>query len=353
MSYSDGIAAINLEMPKRIPRSEYSAELYFDLMRRVTGIDVHDDSTDELKTRAMLAFRKAWNYDFCWNIMVDAKYAFKDKRTKMGHAEFTQGGIDYTDDITELFKTPEEVFAFDPFEAFGEVDIATEVLKFEKDYQKRCETYPEEVNMTGVYVTCISGLIDLLGWDMLLYAAGIDPVKFGEFTTRYTDWIGQYYKALAESDVPIVMVHDDLVWTAGPFIHPDWYRKFVFPNIKKNMLPMKEAGKKIMFTSDGNFDMFVDDVAGCQVDGFIIEPITDMAAIAEKYGKTHVIIGNADTRTMMFGSKEDIHAEVKRCMDIGRECPGFFMAIGNHISPGTPIENLLYYNQCYESMCNR
>lgn len=353
MSYETGMAAINLEMPKRIPRSEYSGELYFDLMKRVTGIDVHDNSPSELKTKAMLAFRKAWNYDFNWNIMIDAKYAFNEKRTKMGHASFTQGGIDYTDDITELFKNPEDVLKFDPYETFGTVDIKSEAAKFEENYKERCRIFPDEVNMTGVYVTCISGLIDLLGWDMLLYSAGVDPVRFGEMTTRYTDWIGQYFKALALADVPVAMVHDDLVWTAGPFIHPDWYRKYVFPNIKKNITPLKESGKKVMFTSDGNFDLFIDDIAGCGVDGFILEPITDMAAIAKRYGNTHVIIGNADTRIVMFGTKEEINAEVKRCIDIGRPCPGFFMAIGNHISPNSSIENLLYYNECYEKMSTR
>ena len=353
MSYQTGMAAINLEMPKRIPRSEYSGELYFDLMKKVTGIDVHDDSPEEIKTKAMLALRKAWNYDFSWNVMVDAKYAFKNKRTKMGHAEFTQGGIDYTDDTTEMFKTPEEVLAFDPFETFGEINISAEARKFEENYKERCKIFPEEVNMTGVYVTCISGLIDLLGWDMLRYSAGVDSKAFGEMTNRDSAWIGQYFKAIAISDVPLVMVHDDLVWSAGPFIHPDWYRKFVFPNIKKHIMLMKEAGKKVMFTSDGNFDLFVEDVANCGADGFIIEPITDMAAIAEKYGQSHVIIGNADTRIVMFGSKEEIHAEVKRCIDIGKPCPGFFMAIGNHISPGCSIENLLYYNDCYEKLSIR
>lgn len=353
MSYETGISAINLEMPQRIPRSEYSAELYFDLMKRVTGIDVHDDSPIEVKTKAMLAFRKAWNYDFNWNIMIDAQYAFKDKRTKMGHAKFTQGGIDYTDDINEIFNTPEEVLAFDPFETFGEIDLDAEARKFEENYKERCRIFPEEVNMTGVYVTCVSGLIDLLGWDMLLYSAGVDPKGFGEMTNRYSNWIGQYFKALAMSDVPVVMVHDDLVWSAGPFIHPDWYRQYVFPNIKRQMTPLKEAGKKIMFTSDGNFDLFINDVADCGADGFIIEPLTDLSAIAEKYGQTHVIIGNADTRIVMFGSRDEIHAEVKRCMDIGKPCPGFFMAIGNHISPNSSIENLLYYNECYEKMCKR
>ena len=353
MSYETGMAAINLEMPKRIPRSEYSGELYFDLMKRVTGIDVHDDSSDEIKHKAMLALRKAWNYDFSWNIMIDAKYAFKNKRTKMGHAEFTQGGIDYTDDAGSLFTEPNDVLNFDPYAMFGEINIDLEARKFEENYRERCRVFPDEVNMTGVYVTCISGLIDLFGWDMLLLSAGVDSTKFGEMTNRYSDWIGQYFKALAISDVPIAMVHDDLVWTAGPFIHPDWYRKYVFPNIKKNISPMKEAGKKVMFTSDGNFDEFITDIADCNVDGFILEPITDMKAIAEKYGKTHVIMGNADTRIVMFGSKQEIHDEVKRCIDIGKPCPGFFMAIGNHISPGSSIENLLYYNDCYEKMSIR
>lgn len=353
MSFETGMAAINLEMPDRIPRTEYSAELYFDLMKKVTGIDVHDKSPDETKLRAALAFRKAWNYDFNWNIMIDARYAFKDKRSKMGHAEFTQGGIDYTNDIGSLFKDPEDIIGLDPYEMFGSVDIESESRKFEENYFKRCMVYPEEVNMTGVYVTCVSGLIDLFGWDMLLYSAGVDSKAFGEMTLRYSEWVGQYFKAIALSDVPTVMVHDDLVWSAGPFIHPDWYRKYVFPGMKKNVQLLKNAGKKVMFTSDGCFDMFVDDVVDCGVDGLIFEPLTDLAAIAEKYGQSHVLIGNADTRVIMFGSREEIHAEVKRCMDIGKKCPGFFMAIGNHISPGSSIDNLLYYNECYEKMSRR
>ena len=78
-----------------------------------------------------------------------------------------------------------------------------------------------------------------------------------------------------------------------------------------------------------------------------------MAYIAEKYGKTHSFIGNADTRILLRGSKEDICNEVKRCMDIGKKYPGFFMAVGNHIPANTPVENALYYNECYEKLSKR
>ena len=35
MSYEDGWAALNLEMPTRIPRTEYSVQMHWDLIRAV------------------------------------------------------------------------------------------------------------------------------------------------------------------------------------------------------------------------------------------------------------------------------------------------------------------------------
>lgn len=40
MSYEDGWAALNLEMPSRVPRTEYSAGGHWDLIREVTGQQV-------------------------------------------------------------------------------------------------------------------------------------------------------------------------------------------------------------------------------------------------------------------------------------------------------------------------
>ena len=66
-----------------------------------------------------------------------------------------------------------------------------------------------------------------------------------------------------------------------------------------------------------------------------------------------MIVGNADTRVLLTGTKEDIRAEVERCLSLGRDCPGYFMAVGNHIPPNTPVESALYYNQVYEELRER
>jgi uroporphyrinogen-III decarboxylase len=188
----------------------------------------------------------------------------------------------------------------------------------------------------------------MFGWEMMLMAAGMDPKGFGEVVESYGKFIMQYFEILAESDSDVIMIHDDLCWTSGPVMAPEWYREYVFPILKKETMLLKDCNKKVLFTSDGNYTEFVDDIAKCGVDGFVLEPTTDLGYIAQKYGKTHVIVGNADTRILLSGTKEDIEAEVKRCMDIGKHCPGFFMAVGNHIPSNTPVENALYYNEMYE-----
>ena len=352
MAYERGIAALNLEMTDSVPRTEYSADNHWDLVTAVTGIQVDACSEKSLQRQASAAFRKAWNYDFCWSILVHNQI-FGDLYTKMGHAVYASAGTDFSSDITSPFSDPDDVLAFDPLTAYGEVDHRTWVNNFESHYAANCAATPDAVNMTGIYTTCMSGLIEMFGWELLLAAAGTDPVQFGHVTNRYALYIQKYFNALADASVPVVMVHDDIVWNEGAFLNPDWYRQYIFPNYRNYFAPLIESGKKIIFTSDGNYNAFIDDIAACGVHGFVMEPTTDMKHIAEKYGRTHAFIGNADTRILLSGSKDAIYDEVKRCMDIGKAYPGFFMAVGNHIPSNTPVENALYYNEVYRKLSRR
>jgi hypothetical protein len=352
VSYDDGWAAINLEMPRRIPRTEYSAEGHWGLVAAVTGIDVGVDSPQEVQAEAGAAFARAWNYDLFWSTLIGHD-EFGPFATDMGHAEYAAGGVDRRDAVRCPFEDPEQVLRFDPWESLGEKDPRELVDRFEAHYRANCRAHPSGVNMTGIYVTLVSGFIGLFGWEMLLLAAGTDPVRFGDLAARYASWMQQYFDALAEADVPVVMVHDDIVWASGAIFRPSWYREHVFPHYERFFAPLLESGKRILYCSDGNWDAFVDDVAATGVHGFIFEPLTDLEDIVERYGRTHVIVGNADTRVLLSGSRDAIRAEVERCMSLGRGCPGYFMAVGNHIPPNTPVESALHYNAVYEELCRR
>ena len=352
MSYADGMAAIHLEMPARVPRTEYSATTHWDLVRAVTGIDVNSSSEGDVRRRASLAFEKAWSFDFLWNVCILSD-EFGAYRTDMGHAAYNADGSDFREGSKGPFQDEDDVLAFDAMEKLEQKPMGDIIDKFNANYRNIRNGHPDLVNMTGVYVTCMSGLIDLFGWDLLLTAAGINAAGFGRVTDQYAKWIGRYFEALAQSEAEVVMVHDDIVWTSGAFLPPEWYRKYIFPNYKKLLRPLLDSGKKIMYTCDGDFTQFIDDIVDSGVHGLVMEPTTDMAYIAEKYGKTHAFVGNADTRILQYGTRDEIEAEVKRCMDIGKKCPGFFMAVGNHIPDSTPVENALWYNECYERMSKR
>lgn len=353
MSKENALAALNLEAPKKIPRTEYSADSHWELIKAVTGIDVSPESSHEIRTKASAAFMKAWDYGFIWNVWANSHTCLQGHHTKMGHAKYAAGGVDFSDEISCPFETPEDVLEFRPDEFYTVPDKKSVLEQINGQYHYLENTFPDCVNMTGSYISCFSGLIDMFGWEMLLTAAGTDPEEFGQVVESYGRFITKYFEILAESDADVVMIHDDLCWTSGPVIAPQWYRDYVFPVLKKETSILKDCNKKVLFTSDGNFTEFIDDIAKCGVDGFVLEPTTDMKYMAEKYGKTHVIVGNADTRILLGGTKDDIEAEVRRCMDIGRDCPGFFMAVGNHIPSNTPVENALYYNEMYEKYAVR
>lgn len=313
---------------------------------------MNSNSTLQQQQHASAAFKKAWDYSFDWNTLI--KMPELDAcRTRMGHANYAADNVDYDNRIECPFDDPEEAFTFNPYEVYGAKDHNILVKRFNDNYQLMQERSPDLINTTGIYISMVSGLLEIFGWDIMLMALGLDPVAFGETANRYSEWISQYFKALADSDVPIVKIHDDITWTSGAFTNPEWYRTYIFPNYKKLFSPILEAGKKIIFTSDGTYTQFIDDIANCGVHGFVLEPTTDMSYIAEKYGKTHSFIGNADTRILLSGTKEDIYNEVKRCMDIGKKCPGYFLSVGNHIPANTPVDNCLYYNDAFEKLRRR
>lgn len=153
--------------------------------------------------------------------------------------------------------------------------------------------------------------------------------------------------------MPVIYSHDDIVWTRGAAFPPDWYRKYVFPNFKRYYEPLVAAGKKIIYVADGNYNEFIDDIAATGVHGFFFEPLTSLDYIAEHYGRTHIIVGNADTRILLSGTKQQIRGEVERCLNAAKHCPGYFLCVSNMIPANTPVENAIYYNDVYEKLSQR
>jgi len=352
MSYQNAIDALHMKMPARIPRTEYSTEFHWPLLSAVGGRAVDGRSAAAEREEAVRVFEKAFDFGLHWNVDVFGD-VFGAKRANMGHAVYQAGGVDYDDKVSCYFADEAAVLALDPWAEFGAIDHAKALHHFNARNAEARRRHPDQVCTGGVYITMMSGLIELFGWDLLLLAIGTNKAAAGQMADRYASWILQYFEVLAESDCDVFMVHDDIVWTSGAFLEAKWYRDFIFRNYEKLFDPLKRTGKKLLYTSDGNYTAFIDDIAACGVNGFVMEPVTDMAYIARHYGQTHAFIGNADCTVLQYGDKDAIRREVARCVDLGRECPGFFMATGNHIPPNIPVDNILWYQEAFAALAER
>lgn len=346
MGFKEGWQAINMQMPDAVPRTEYSAHVHWELVEKVTGIDT---KKIENRDRASAAFIKNWDFSLLWYANIHKNYLERfGKISNMGHAVYAEssaGGSDKDENTSVLFKDVDEALALDCTKFYGEFDQSELIATYEREYEAMCRDYPDTVNMGGVYITLVSGLTYVYGWEMFLECMSYE--EFDRVMQSYYEWVKQFYEAFAKSNVPVLMMHDDITWTSGKFASRAWYDQNVLPYLKKLLEPCKRAGKKILFTSDGNYGEFTDAIVDCGADMLFFEPHSDMEGFAKKHGKTHGFVGDVDTRVLLSGSKEDIEREVKRVMEFGKRYPGFVMAVGNHIPPNTPVDNALWYDEFY------
>jgi len=329
MSYQIGMDTIDLKPTERLAHTEYCSN--DALIRAVAGGDPR-------------AFYDAWDIDFVWAANDGpVPWGERGRVTDMGHAEFLEGGVDRREPQPSPFTDPEEVLEFDAVREYGLPDMAELVDYYEEQAQAYRRDYANQVVPGGYYKTVVSGAIEAFGWDMLL-AAAADQERFENVLDSFFRLTLHHYKAWVQTSIEVCLCHDDMVWTEGPFMDPAFYRRVIFPRYAELWAVVRQSGRKLLFCSDGNWSMFVDDIAQAGADGFIFEPMMALDPIVEKYGQTHVIMGSkVDCRTLTFGTKEEIRAEIDATLELALNCPGFMFAIGNHLPSNVPVENALFY----------
>jgi len=335
MSYQIGWDTINLRMTERPAHTDYCSN--WALVEAVTGV-----TRDHAESGPR--FNERWLMDFVFGTN-DGPVPWQERgrTTDMGHAVFLADGSDKREAIECPFHSAEEVLAFDAVEEYGLPDMDELVAYYEQVYQKRQAAFPEVVVPGGYYKTLVSGAIQAFGWDMLLLAAA-DQKRFDRVLESIYQLALYHYKAWARTSIKVFICHDDMVWSQGAFMHPDLYRRAIFPRYKSLWRVLKEAGKKVLYCSDGKFTEFIDDLVEAGADGLIFEPMTSLEYAIERYGRTHVIVSSkVDCRTLTFGTKEQIKAEIDESLRLGLPCPGFMFAVGNHIPSNVPVENGLFY----------
>lgn len=332
MSRQLALNAVHLRPNPRPAHTEYSVMNYHhELLARV--IPNYSRSREDLRQ-----FLHLWDVDFLFNTDDCIAWAKLGRTTDMGHADYAADGSDRREPKTCPFTDVEEVYAFDPAREYGLQTHAELVSYYRNSFTARQDFFRDQLCTGGYYKTVISGCIQAFGWDMLLLAAA-DPERFAEVLRRFGRYTLHYVRAQAESPCEVFIQHDDFVWTSGPFMSPAIYRDVIIPLYAEMWRVLHQAGKKVLFCSDGTYTMFMPDLARAGADGFIFEPSNDFAWVVGQYGRTHCLVGSAvDCRTMTFGTWEQVRAEVDATLALSRQCAGHIWSVGNHMPPNIPAD---------------
>lgn len=310
--------------------TEYSLDYHRDYLARQTGLSSDDP---QLLRHALDRFA----FDFLWSVNDGLlNWSEAGRVTDMGHASYASDGSDQHQPAESPFKTFEEVWEFDAIEEYGLPDFDEQVAAYERQMQQSRQDYPNQLTTGGYYKTIVSGAIESFGWDMLLMAAS-DPNRMEKVFDSFFRRALFHMRAWAQTSVEVVIQHDDFVWTSGAFMNPDIYRKVIIPRYAELWKPIHDAGKRVLFCSDGDFTEFTHDVAKAGADGFIFEPCMDFGYMVDNFGKTHCLVGSfVDCRDLTFKRWEKVKTDVDRTSERLADCKGAIVAVGNHLPPNIP-----------------
>lgn len=330
MSRSAALDNINLKPCSRWAHTEYSLDYHTEYLK---------DKIGECESKAQFNERlnERFEIDFHWSVnggLVDWNQA--GRVTDMGHAAYAADGSDQRAPVESPFHSMEEVWEFDAVEEYG-LPSADEQIKHYQGCVNHARTHtPNQLTTGGYYDTMVSGALRSFGWDMLLLGCS-DLTRMEKVFDSFFRRTRFFMEAWAKTDVEVIIQHDDFVWTAGAFLSPDFYRKCFLKHYKELWKPLKAAGKKVLFCSDGDYTVFAEDVIAAGADGLIFEPCMDFGWLADEFGKDTCLVGSAvDCRDLTFEKWDKVRSDIDLTFEKLQNCNGAIVAVGNHLPANIP-----------------
>jgi uroporphyrinogen decarboxylase len=239
------------------------------------------------------------------------------------------------------FQTIDDLKAYHPNVPSYE-DIEAELLPEFNRVKERLEPHTVLVSQGGCSIEACHGL----GFELFSMAMYDAPEELGRIMDAYSEHQRRICQVYADHDLaPAYQVSCDIGFKGTLLFSPDYLRREMIPRLKYEIEPVKNAGMKVVLHSDGDITEMLDDLVDAGIDG--INPLEttagmDLAAVKKRYGKNLTLVGNGHPNVLMFGSRDEIRDDIKRCLRDGAPGGGYFFDTGaGEIMPGLPVENIL------------
>lgn len=131
-------------------------------------------------------------------------------------------------------------------------------------------------------------------------------------------------------------------------ISPKIYREFVFPYHRKMVEELKSHKIGLTIHVCGYADPILEDLINTGANSISIDAPSNLEEMMRLAKGKSVIIGNVDTKFFYTGSREDMEAAIRRCIEIGASESGFILSSGCEVPGLGTVERVRWFFEAAE-----
>jgi len=185
----------------------------------------------------------------------------------------------------------------------------------------------------------------LMGYETVCLSVYDDPVFLSDVVEIAVKFSLAAATSLAEAGVDGIIVSEDLGSSYGGLVSPDQFCAFFKLPIQTIVSHVKSLGLPVLFHSCGCIYTYLDELMDIGIDA--LHPLQrtagmDLAPVKRQYGDRVCLVGNIDSsRTLPFGTPDDVEAEVREAIEIAAPGGGYILASDHSLHDGIPVRNIL------------
>jgi len=185
-----------------------------------------------------------------------------------------------------------------------------------------------------------STAVAMRGAEKLIYDTMDDPEWVHSLLRFTTALVKRALKALREEGIETWLMEPS---ASCSLMSPKIYREFAMPYDKEIVDYLKATGVEVGLHQCGYNDPILQDIVSIGFDAISIDGPTSLKKALEAARERAVIIGNVPTELFSQGSKDEIEAAVRECVEIGTATARYVLASGCEIPYTASPDNIRYF----------